>query len=193
MESFIIYVQLGFEHIADIAGVDHMLFIMTLCALYKWQEWKKIIILVTAFTVGHSVTLALSALAVIKVNAGWIEFLIPCTIVVTGVSNIIMTASESQRGVIYNYVYALFFGLIHGMGFSNFFRELMGPGASIVKPLLGFNIGLEIGQLMFVIVFFALYFSLQRVQPFSHKSWTQVVSGMGIGAAGLLLIDQLAP
>lgn len=192
MESFSIYIQLGFEHIADIAGVDHMLFIMTLCALYKWQEWKKIIILVTAFTVGHSVTLALSAMAVIKVNAAIIEFLIPCTIVVTGVSNIIITASESRSGVMVNYLYALFFGLIHGMGFSNFFRELMGPDAAIVKPLLGFNIGLEVGQLMFVMVFFTLYFLLQSVRPFNHKSWTQVVSGMGIGAAGLLLLDQLA-
>lgn len=192
MESFSIYIQLGFEHIADLAGVDHMLFIMTLCALYKWQEWRKIIILVTAFTAGHSVTLALSALSVIKVNAALIEFLIPCTIVVTGVSNIILTASESQRGVMYNYIYALFFGLIHGMGFSNFFRELMGPGATIVKPLLGFNIGLEIGQLMVVLIFFIVYYLLQRVHPFSHKSWTQVISGMGIGAAGLLLIEQLA-
>jgi len=192
MGSFSIYIQLGFEHIADLAGVDHMLFIMTLCALYKWEEWKKIIILVTAFTVGHSVTLALSALNVVQVNAALIEFLIPCTIIVTGVSNIVLTASSTERGVLYNYMYALFFGLIHGLGFSNFFRELMGPGAAIVKPLLGFNLGLEIGQLMIVGLFFAVYYLLQRIRTFSHKSWTQVISGIGIGAAGLLIIEQLS-
>lgn len=191
MDGFSLYIRLGFEHIADLAGVDHILFIITLCAWYRWEEWKKIIILVTAFTVGHSLTLALSALDIFRMDPDLIELLIPITIIATGLSNIALHDKKQEKAVYYNYFLALFFGLIHGMGFSNFFRELMGSGSAIVQPLLGFNIGLEIGQLLIVGAFFLLYFLLQKVITFSHHSWTLVISGMGIGASALILLEQL--
>jgi len=191
MDGFSLYVRLGFEHILDIAGIDHILFIMTLCAWYQWQEWKKIIILVTAFTIGHSLTLALSALDIFRLDADLVELLIPITIIATGISNIVLVDKKQNQIIYYNYLLALGFGLIHGMGFSNFFRELVGTGSAIVRPLLGFNIGLELGQLLIVGVFFLLYFVLQKWLPFKHQNWTLVISGMGIGASLLIIIDLL--
>ncbi len=186
---FGLYVQLGFEHISDVEGLDHILFITTLAAAYQWQEWKRIIILVTAFTVGHSLTLALSAFDVLRIDADLVELLIPITIMITALSNILV--KNSQRNHLINYLFALFFGLIHGMGFSNFFRALQSSDDSIVTPLFGFNIGLEIGQLLIVAIFFMLYFLLDKWIGIKHRDWRLVLSGIGAGAALMILVEQL--
>ena len=163
MDQFLIYLQLGFEHISDFEGYDHMLFIVTLCAFYAWRSWKKIFILVTAFTIGHSITLALAAFNVLNIPQQLVETAIPITIFITAIHNVWLGGEgNSDRAVNTNYLIALFFGFIHGMGFSNFFRALTG-GESIVLELFAFNVGLEIGQLMIVAVFFAAYFVLDQL------------------------------
>lgn len=185
-----LYIQLGFEHISDLMGLDHILFITTLAAAYQWHEWKRIIILVTAFTLGHSVTLALSAFDILRLPSELVEMLIPITIIITALSNIAIVDKTKNRAL--NYGFALFFGLIHGMGFSNFFRALHGSEGSIVKPLFGFNIGLELGQLLIVAIFFTVYYVLDKLTTIKHREWTLVLSGIGAGAALLILIEQLS-
>ena len=130
---FSTYLEMGFEHISDINAYDHILFLVALCAIYRLAEWKKILILVTAFTIGHSITLALAAFEIISFPSNIIEFLIPVTIVITSLYNV-FSRPPTKKGTTFNrsisisYFFALFFGLIHGMGFSNFLRAMLMPG-----------------------------------------------------------------
>lgn len=192
MSQFLTYLRLGFDHISDIQGFDHILFILTLCAVYKLSEWKKVLVLVTAFTIGHSVTLALSALKIILTNAYWIELLIPVTIFLTSMGNLQYTKEMGKKEkVSYQYVLALLFGFVHGMGFSNFFNTLMGDSMSITLPLFAFNVGLEIGQLLIVSLFFAFYYVLSVWIKFEHRSWIVFFSGAGAGVSLVLIIERL--
>ena len=192
MDQFSIYLQLGFEHISDFAGYDHMLFIITLCAFYAWREWKEILILVTAFTIGHSVTLALSALSILNIDQQLVETLIPVTIFITAIHNVIIyRESRQSRKFSSNYLIALFFGFIHGMGFSNFFKALTG-GESIVLELFAFNVGLEIGQLLIVAAFFLVYFLLDRLFKIKHRDWNLFVSGAGAGTSLIMILEALS-
>jgi len=190
MSQFLTYLRLGFDHISDIQGFDHILFILTLCAVYKLSEWKKVLVLVTAFTIGHSVTLALSALQIIVANAYWIELLIPVTIFFTSMANLFY-ANQASHKLYYHYAMALVFGFVHGLGFSNFFNALMGDSMSITFPLFAFNVGLEIGQLLIVSLFFAFYFVLSFAIRFEHRSWILFFSGAGAGVSLVLILEPL--
>ncbi len=191
MDQFLVYLQLGFEHISDFEGYDHMLFIITLCAFYDWKSWKRILILVTAFTVGHSITLALSAFDIIRIPQQWVETAIPITIFLTAIHNVASRQDASEQKVANSYWLALFFGFIHGMGFSNFFRALTG-GESIVLELFAFNVGLEIGQLIIVIIFFAMYFALDKLFTIKHKDWKLFISGAGAGVSLIMILEALS-
>ena len=181
------YFQVGFEHITDINGYDHMLFLLALCAAYVYSDWKKILVLVTAFTVGHSITLSLAVLNVIPVNSDWIEFLIPVTIVATAVKNVLL---KQEKSSVATYLMALVFGLIHGMGFSNYLRSLLGD--DLLMPLFAFNIGIEAGQLLVVAAIFLVQFALLNAISVKHKHWNWAVS-LVAGGISLLLAAQRIP
>jgi len=147
------YIQLGIDHILDTEGLDHLYFIVSFCLMYSIRELRKIAGLITAFTLGHSITLALAALDKIYVNPDLIEWLIPITILISCLLNYWTLLKESDyrapKGYLI-YIVILFFGLIHGLGFSNFLSAMLFEGESIVTPLLGFNIGIEVAQLIIV-------------------------------------------
>lgn len=189
MSEFKIYFQEGREHILDYQfGYDHILFVLALCALYLMRDWKKILILVTAFTIGHSVTLALAALSIIPVNEKLVEFLIPLTIFIAAVSNIFKDEEALDNSKIHiNYAYALLFGLIHGLGFSNYFRALLGKDRSIVTQLLAFNLGLEVGQIIIVVIFLAASFIVVDLIGANRKHWKLVISAAIAGIALMLM------
>lgn len=187
--TFTTFFQLGLEHIADIKGYDHILYIIAMCAIYRYSEWKKILILVTAFTVGHSFTLALAALKIVQINAALIEFLIPLTIFITAIFNLVRKEKRTQK-IEWNYPIALGFGLIHGLGFSNFFRSLMGKDADIIFPLFSFNVGLEIGQLMIVILFLFLNFIVINISKNAQRYWNWAISGIIAGFAFLMILER---
>jgi hypothetical protein len=189
MGQFQLYFQLGIQHILDLDGFDHILFVVALCAIYVLRDWKKIIILVTAFTVGHSITLALATLQLLKVNSDWVEFLIPVTIGITALSNIFKPKASSSRGLHINYLFALFFGLIHGLGFSNYLRSLLGKEASIFEPLLAFNIGLEVGQLVIVIIFMVAASILVGIIGINRRDWALVISSIVFGMSIMMMLD----
>lgn len=153
MNQFQLYFNLGIQHILDLKGFDHILFVLALAVVYMMKDWGRILVLVTAFTIGHSLTLALATLNVIRINTDLVEFLIPVTIAITALVNIFKPKSASGRGVQINYLFALCFGLIHGLGFSNYLRTLLGKEQSIFTPLLAFNLGLEVGQVVIVVLF----------------------------------------
>jgi hypothetical protein len=181
------YLQLGFEHITDLNGYDHMLFLLALCAAYVYSDCKKILVLVTAFTLGHSITLALAVLNIIPVNGDWIEFLIPVTIVATAAKNLL---AKQEKAAIATYFMALGFGLIHGMGFSNYLRSLLGD--ELLMPLFAFNVGLEVGQLIVVTIIFGLQYVAVNTISVKPKYWNVTVSLIA-GAISLLLAAQRIP
>lgn len=191
MEQFGVFFRLGMEHITDINGYDHLLFIITLCAFFTIREWKKILVLVTAFTIGHSVTLAMSVLNWIKMPTELIEFLIPVTIFLTAVYNVYRSPREDGR-IKGNYLMALFFGFIHGMGFSNYLRALTSDAGELAGQLFAFNVGLEFGQLLIVVAFFAIYYVIKLIFHFQHRDWKLFISGSGAGIA-LILISETWP
>lgn len=146
MNNLGFYFDLGWHHIIAWGAIDHLLFILALSAIYLIGNWKQVLILVTAFTIGHSVTLALSVYDLVRANDNWVEFLIPCTIAVTAIFNLLQKDFK-PRSLRLNYILALFFGLIHGLGFANAIRFMMAKDQSIGWSLFGFNIGLEAGQI----------------------------------------------
>jgi hypothetical protein len=159
MSDFVFYFGLGWKHIISTEALDHQLFILALASVYTFKNIKQVLILVTAFTIGHSLTLALSVLDVIRFSSKWVEFLIPCTIFITALNNILRVDKRGGSAKV-NYYLALGFGLIHGMGFANAIRIMLAKDQSIGMGLFGFNIGLEAGQICVVaiVLIFALLF-----------------------------------
>jgi hypothetical protein len=192
MSFFYTYLSLGLDHITDVQGYDHILFLLVLSALYPLSEWKKILVLVTAFTIGHSLSLACAALGIFQVNSAWIEFLIPVTILLTCVLNLYETKFELKQSDKLVYILALVFGLIHGLGFSNFFAAIYSDQMSIVLPLFSFNLGLEIGQLIIVLIFMLLKFMLSLVPRFSKQDWTIFISGIGFGLSLMMMLERFS-
>lgn len=194
--EFYDYIKLGWDHIIDIKAYDHLLFVMTLCALFTFNEWRKILVIITAFTIGHSLTLALSTLDYVLLPQDWIEVLIPLTIFFTAMTNIVRKKKESgertfDKAVVVNYFIALSFGLIHGLGFANNFKFMMGEDSSIIKQLFAFNSGLELGQVTIVMLFLALLYISTKVFNVLHREWTVFFSGAGAGLSLMMIIDVL--
>ncbi|WP_205512723.1 HupE/UreJ family protein [Longitalea arenae] len=177
MQDFTIYFQLGVEHILTPDALDHILFVTALCLRYLWKDWKKVVVLVTAFTIGHSLTLALSALNYIQVNATWIEFLIPLTIAATCVNNITQFKAEPTKRLPLIYFFALFFGLIHGLAYAETILSMEGKD-NLVADLLAFNIGIEVAQLLIVLVVLLLSYLVVQLLKLSRKLWLQAASAL---------------
>lgn len=190
MQDFWLYFGLGFEHIADFAGYDHIIFVFALCLRYTFNDWKKILVLITAFTIGHSITLALSTLDYISVSTAWVEFLIPVTIVVTALSNISQKEFRFKSRFPPIYFLALFFGLIHGLGFSTYLKSLLGKDSNIVPQLLAFNIGLEVGQLLIVATVLILSLICIRLLNFQRREYLLYGSGAVFGIALIMAIER---
>ncbi len=190
MQDFWVYFELGLQHILDLSGYDHILFVIALCCTYFISDWRKVVILVTAFTIGHSLTLALSVFNLIRVDTALIEFLIPITIVITALSNIVKRRKRTNTDWL-TYGYALFFGLIHGMGFSNYLRSLLGRENSITGPLFAFNVGLELGQLAIVLVVLVVAFLCTSIFPVSKRNWTFFLSSAVFGIALVMALERL--
>ncbi len=191
MENFKVFFELGYDHIMDIRGYDHILFVVALSAIYIIRDWRKVLILVTAFTIGHSITLALSTLNYVLVKAEYIEFLIPVTILITAFANLFKSERtlKSVRKIQLNYIFALLFGLIHGLGFSNYLKSLLGKTNNIVSELLAFNLGLEIGQILIVLFFLIISFIFIDLFGVKRRDWVLIISGIIIGLSLTLMME----
>lgn len=192
------YLQLGFFHIFNLQAYDHLVFLLALCAPYVLKDWRRVVALVTSFTVGHSITLALATLGFVEYNPALIEKLIPVTILLTCIVNIARAGQASSRPLrpvsptpfILNLpnLLAASFGLIHGLGFSSYLRELLGRQSRPVLELLGFNLGVELGQLLIVGAILLLGAVLLRVFGVARRDWLLVTSGAALGIAAVLLM-----
>ena len=189
MNDFTFYLGLGWHHIISWDALDHLLFIIALAAIYLVSNWKQVLILVTAFTIGHSLTLALSVYDIVRVNSHWVEFLIPVTIILTALFNLFQK-DYSPASLRLNYFLALFFGLIHGLGFANTIRFMLAKDQSITLPLLGFNIGLEVGQIAVVsIILFAGFLIINKIR-LQQKWWVWFWSVSTLLIAANMVVDR---
>jgi len=171
-------------------GYDHILFVMALVAVYRWTEIKQVAILVTAFTIGHTLTLLLATMEIVNISMTVIEFLIPLTIVITALYNMIARKKLLTKPSLYaRYTAAFGFGLIHGLGFSNYLRALLSKSDQLLTPLLAFNIGLELGQLLCVIFFLIIYWILYKTVKLDHKIWIYTISILVLILAMPILIE----
>ena len=197
MNDFWIWFSTGFDHILDWNGYDHILYVMALCVLFSVNEWKKLLVLITAFTIGHSLTLAISALNILTIKQGIIEVLIPITILFTCIVNLfyknrLNNSSRNQsKNYNFNYVLALLFGFIHGMGFSYLLRSMLGKEESVVFPLLSFNLGLELGQLIIVAIMLLFSVFLTRFTRIKKSDYVFFISSAVFGIAFLLFVQRL--
>lgn len=191
MQDFLFYLTIGWEHIISMDALDHQLFIAALAALYMFKDWKQVLILVTAFTIGHSLTLVLSVLDWIRFPDPWVEFLIPCTIWITAASNLFQEEAPQGR-IHWNYALALVFGLVHGMGFANTIRFMLAKDQSMATGLLGFNVGLEIGQIVVVTVFLMIANLIVKQLKIKKRSWVIFLSA-GIIALALQMSYERIP
>lgn len=189
LNSFNLYFLTGWQHIVSWNALDHILFIIALSAIYTLKNWKQVLVLVTAFTIGHSLTLALSVYDVIRFSEKWVEFLIPCTIVVTALFNFFVRSFD-KKSLRLNYFLALFFGLIHGMGFANTIRFMLSKDETIFWPLLSFNIGLEAGQIILVtIILLACYLAVD-ILKLKRQWWVWALSGLGFFVAVQMAVER---
>ena len=175
MNDFKLYFELGTDHILTWEAMDHILFVVALCIRYLWTDWKKVAVLVTAFTIGHSITLALSALNYVHVDRTWIEFLIPLTIIATALDNLVLKKDDQQKKLPLIYFFALFFGLIHGLAYASSFLDLEGK-EGLISHLFAFNVGIELAQLLVVAAVLLLSFILIQVLKISRTGWIRVAS-----------------
>ena len=191
MNDFLFYLNLGWEHIISLDALDHQLFVLVLVAVFALKDWENILWIITAFTIGHSVTLALSVFDIVRAPAKWVEFLIPLTIVVTALDNILMR-NRQKNLMKMNFYLALFFGLIHGMGFANTARMMIANEQHIFLPLLGFNIGLELGQIAVVAVILVVQYVMLTLFKVNRKDWLLFISS-GVFALSLKMTLERIP
>ena len=181
---FLDYFLEGLYHILDPNGYDHLVFLVALCVPCDIRYFKRVLLLATAFTIGHSVTLALAAFEVVLIRGSIIEFLIPVTIFVTAMRTVIYPKRSERRNYL-GYAAVLFFGFIHGMGFSTLLRMKLHSGQSIAEALLAFNLGIEVGQLAIVAVFLLLTTWIQSLSGVRTREW---ILGLSAACAGIALV-----
>ncbi|KQO30033.1 HupE / UreJ protein [Flavobacterium sp. Leaf82] len=191
MSEFWIYFQIGLKHVLDIHAYDHVLFLIALTTPYLFKDWKRILLLVSVFTIGHTLALLLSVYGIIAIKVNTVEFLIPITILITAIFNL-FTAGKNSKSDGLNLVFfvTLFFGIIHGLGFSNYFKTILGGSASSkLLPLGEFALGIEAAQLVVVFVVLILSYIVQTVFRFSKRDWALVMSAFIIGVVVPMIIE----
>ncbi|WP_159949729.1 HupE/UreJ family protein [Polaribacter septentrionalilitoris] len=191
MDEFLLYFKMGLNHVLDFSAYDHILFLIVLAVVFSFNQWKKVLWLVTLFTIGHSLTLALSAFGILKVSMDLIEFLIPLTIFITGVVNVFTAKKSSSGKENVNLIFAVFFGLIHGLGFSNYFRMMVGKEDDKVFPLLEFALGIEAAQIIIVLGILIIGTLLQNFFRVTRIDWILVTSSIVIGFAIQMMLDRV--
>lgn len=191
MNDFLFWLKIGVEHIADLKAYDHILFLLVLFIPFELSGWKSLLLLVTAFTIGHSITLITSTLKIFSFPTELVEFFIPLTILATCIQNLRKLNSDSIKVNPMTYLIVLSFGFIHGMGFSVLLRSLLGSEESIILPLLSFNIGIELGQILILAVFYVLYYLFRRIFSFNPYNIRFFVSSAVWGIAFVMAAERL--
>jgi hypothetical protein len=192
MDNIIFFLKEGLFHVLDWNAYDHILFLIALAIVYDFNNWKKVLWLISLFTIGHTFSLILAAYKIVSVNSNWIEFLIPVTILITAAVNVFYAKRATKKtNINSNLFFALFFGLIHGFGFSSYFKMLIGTSNNKLIPLLEFALGIEFAQMAIVVVILTAGFIVQTFFRFSKRDWILIVSSIVIGLVLPLLRETI--
>jgi hypothetical protein len=192
MDTFWLYFKQGLFHVLDWQAYDHILFLIVLTVPYLFSNWKRLLTLVTVFTVGHTLALALAAYGVVTVKSSWIELLIPITILVTALFNVFTAGKSAKKEKVGIYVITtLFFGLIHGLGFSTYFNMMTANTSNKLFPLIEYTLGIEVAQIAIVILVLIASFLGQSLLRFSLRDWVMVISSVVIGMVIPMLVGAL--
>jgi hypothetical protein len=190
IDNFLSNFQDGVYHILNIQSYDHILFLIVLTVPYLFKDWKRVFVLISIFTVGHCVSLALTTYDIINVNLKLIELLIPISILLVALFNVFTTGKRSHGPTIgLVFFTALFFGLVHGLGFVSAFERLISSSENKLIALLEIGLGLEIGQLFVAFIVIFLSFLCQTIFRFSKRDWVMVTSAIVVGVVLPILID----
>ena len=191
MSDFFLYLQVGLRHVLDINAYDHVLFLTALVVPYNFKDWKKVITLVSVFTVGHTLALVLAVFELVSININLVEFLIPVSIFFTAVYNLFNAGKTGSKSNITVAVFVtLFFGIIHGLGFSNYFNSILaGSPTDKLLPMLQFALGIELAQLAVVMTVLILAFLIQNFIRNSRRNWVLISSSIIIGVVIPMLIE----
>lgn len=191
MNDFIFYFKIGLYHVLDYKAYDHILFLIVLAVVYQFKQWPKVLWLITLFTIGHSITLALSVFGILNIDSNLVEFLIPLTIFITGTINVLTAKKASVGKENQNLFFALFFGLVHGLGFSNYFKMMIGKNEGTILPLLEFALGVEAAQIIIVFGILIIGFLLQSVLGVNRRDWILITSSIVIGVAVQMMFNRV--
>ncbi|HEY4628420.1 MAG TPA: HupE/UreJ family protein [Flavobacterium sp.] len=191
MSEFWIYFEIGLRHVLDLFAYDHVLFLIALTVPYAFKDWKRLLLLVSIFTIGHTLALLLSVFGVIIIKGNLVEFLIPITILIVAFFNLFTAGKSSKNESISVVVFiTLFFGIIHGLGFASYFKSLLGGSPqSKLLPLSEFALGIEAAQIVVVFVVLILSYIVQTFFRFSKRDWTLVMSSFIIGVVLPMIIE----
>lgn len=191
MDQFVLYFKIGLNHVLDFTAYDHILFLIVLAVVFSFNQWKKALWLITFFTIGHTLTLALAAYGVVNIRVDIVEFLIPVTIFITGLANVLRASKASSGREKLNLFFALFFGLIHGLGFSNYFRLMIGKEDNKLLPLLEFASGIEASQVIIVFAILVIGTLLQNFFKVTKRDWVLVCSAVVIGFVIPMMVERV--
>jgi hypothetical protein len=191
MPDFWLYFSIGLNHVLDVHAYDHVLFLTALIVPYTFKDWKKVLLLVTLFTIGHTTALILSVYGVVTINSAIVEFLIPITILATALYNLFTASRKKVKTDNINFVAftTLFFGIIHGLGFSNYFKIVIAGSESKLLPLLEFALGIEGAQITVVVTVLLLSYLVINVLKQSKREWLLVTSAFVAGVVVPMIID----
>ena len=190
MDDLVIFFKLGLYHVLDWQAYDHILFLIALAVVYSLSNWKKVLWLITLFTLGHTLTLAIAAYKIVAIDIKIVEFLIPVTIIITALANIFTVKKKQKTHNNINLVFAFFFGLIHGLGFSNYFRMIIDENEDKILPLLEFALGIEIAQVIIVLVILLVGLFAHNIFKISKRDWVLVISSIVVGVVLPMLIER---
>ncbi len=176
LNDFWFNIKYGINHVLDLNGYDHILFLILLTVPYLFKDWKRVFFLVSIFTLGHTLSLVLAAYNVVSINGNLVEFLIPVTILVVASYNLFTSKKVKSQKIGVLFISTLFFGLIHGLGFAREFKMLAGGVENKLMLLLEFALGIEIAQVIIVFVVLFTSFICQTIFRFSKRDWVMVIS-----------------
>lgn len=192
METFTLYLKLGWDHLVSPDALDHQLFLLALSAAYTVRNWRNLLLLITAFTLGHCLTLALGATGTVRLPSFWVEIFIPVTIGMVALGNFGFVNGKTQPGQgRLSYPAAALFGLVHGLGFANTLHRLLGREQSLLLPLFGFNIGIELGQIAVLLLILAFQTVVMRVSKMTHSTWAALASGLALAGSVWMVVGRI--
>ena len=192
MSIFSLYFNLGTHHILNFDAYDHILFITTLLAVYKLKQWRKVVVLITAFTIGHATTLVLFTLGVFSIQPRFVEFFIAVTIIITAIPNILVPLQDKLNKNLYysKYLISALFGMVHGMGFSSYLKAMFDGSRNMVTALFAFNLGIETGQFVVVSALFLFSWIVLNYLNIKQVIWNYILSSIGLIVAFVLFVQR---